>query len=470
MRVLRSLLFLAAFLSVVSMRSLGQSQLLLPYNSSVFQATWENPAARPLFRISVGIPVLSSLEVGAISNGFTLKDVTELRGDGKLYLLPNELLNQLGQRKSHLQYVEASADLLHFRFAWREWFFWFAARHITNQSLLYSKDLFELVIKGNDAFVGRAVDLSTTRISVMMYNEMTLGLSQVRERLAWGARLSFLSGMSNAHFEPDRFEVAISGEPESLYTHTLNVNACAHTSNLPLDENNKPDLAHFAEPEYWTNMKYINPANPGFALAAGVTYRPERNTNISFSFSDVGLIYWGDQLTEYSLMRDSVEFRGLTGFSKLLRDGVLSWDLLTTDFFSEFQLNPEFKLDAPSYTTWLSPRMHLSATYDLASQTTAGLSFSAILHQKRFYPSATMSIQQAYSNLVSAQVAVSYNQWSILNFGGALVFTPGPVQLYVICDNIFGLVKPKSMNATSLRFGLNLVFDPIYPNAQLTHR
>ena len=59
----------------------AQSQMLLPYNDILFQSTWENPAVRPMHRFSVGLPILSSIEVGVINNGFKLSDVSEKDGE-----------------------------------------------------------------------------------------------------------------------------------------------------------------------------------------------------------------------------------------------------------------------------------------------------------------------------------------------------------------------------------------------------
>lgn len=462
MKLLKHSISLALLLLAFCLQSHGQSQLLLPYNESIFQCTWENPAARPQHRFSVGLPALSSVEVGAINNGFTMSRVSEAR-DGKLYVDPNALLEEVSRRRINQQFLEASVDLLHFRMHWREWYFWFGARHISRETTMYSRDLIELAVKGNKPLVGRSVDLSRTRFNTTLYNEYTVGASQVKEKLVWGARISFLTGIANGYLRPKSALLSISDKQEDLYAHTLVADGSLLTSGVPLDENGEVDLSRLPS-------KLFGARNPGFALAGGVSYRPERRVNITFSFSDLGMIAWGDELAEYRLEQNKIFFDGFSGLSAVLREKRVHWNSLTDEIKSPFKLDSVAKTNGRSYTTWLSPKFHLLVTYDMARWTRAGLSFSSIVHEGVFYPSATMSIQQSYSNWVSAQVAVSYNQWSILNFGASLVFKPGPLQFYVVCDNIYGLAKPKDLNATSLRVGMNVVIGPLYPNSKLTHR
>ena len=101
---------------------------------------------------------------------------------------------------------------------------------------------------------------------------------------------------------------------------------------------------------------------------------------------------------------------------------------------------------------------------------TAGLSAAMTIHEGQVYPSFTASIQQGYSALVSGQLAVSYNQLSFLNVGGALVFSPGAYQFYLISDNLYGMLNPIDLKATNLRIGMNIVIGPLYPNSQLTQK
>ena len=143
----------------------AQSQMLLPYNDFVFQSRWENPAVRPMHRFSVGLPILSSIEAGMINNGFKLSDVSEKDGEW-LNVDLAQGSDALRGGRAYQQYAEAQIDLLHFRMKWRDYFFWLGARNVTTQTFGYGRDLFDLVYRGNGAFVGKELTLNKATLDV----------------------------------------------------------------------------------------------------------------------------------------------------------------------------------------------------------------------------------------------------------------------------------------------------------------
>ncbi len=466
MKMYRKLLLTLCSVLALSAAANAQTQMLLPYNNPIFQSTWEQPAVRPWFRFSIGLPVISSIEVGVINNSFALADVTEEK-DGNLVLVQNKLLDEIDKHKSGLIYQELGVDLLHFRMQWRDWFFWFGARNVTQQSLTLTKDFLNLVGRGNAHFVGETIDLTKTRLDQVNYHEFSFGFSRLMEKWTFGFRASLLTGQINSHFISKKAEIHVS-DGDDLYAHKFELDGSLYTSSFPKDDEGNISLDGFDAKEF----KYVNFNNPGFALAGGVTFKPERNTTLEFSFSDVGMIFWNDSLSTYTPKdAQNYEFRGFSGMKRMLYERHLDWDLLNHDELeNHLGLDSVKKVDGESYYTWLSPKFHLIVKYKLARATEAGISFSSIIHQGRFYPSATMTITQGVSDIFFAQAAISYNQRSFLNVGGSLVFNPGPLQFYVVCDNVLGIVNPKLLKATNIRLGMNIILGPRYSNMELTHK
>lgn len=454
-----------ALLGISTLAS-AQQQMLLPYNNPIFQSTWENPAVRPWFRYSIGLPFLSSIEVGAINNGFMLGDVvTDV--DGKWVLKPSLVLEELKKHPTSMEYMEFGVDLLHFRMQWRDYFFWLGIRNVTQQSYTMPKELAILALEGNKPLVGETINLNDMHLDLMNYHEFTLGFSKIMENWTFGVRASFLTGQANLQYAANDASLYISDNTDDLYSHTFNMDARLNTSGMPKDEDGYPSPQSLDPAKF----KYVNFSNPGFALAGGVAYKPEKNTELTFSFSDVGMIAWGSDLATYQTNETKYKYDGVHGLNRILYERDLNWNLLeTSSVRNAFTLNEEKQKRGEAYRTWLSPKFHLMATYNLARATKAGLSFSSTIHQGHFYPSGTMSITQGISDLFFAQAAVSYNQRSFFNVGASLVFNPGPLQFYVVTDNLLGLIKPSIMTATNVRLGMNIVFGPRYKNTLLTHR
>lgn len=463
MKIIKRMAVLLGLSLLMVTAAQAQSQLLLPYNDLLFQATWENAAARPMHRFSVGLPVISSVEAGVINNGFRLKNVSR-SADGKLILDLNKMYDAIGKHKFGQQYSELQFDVFHFRMAWRDWFFWAAMRNVTTETFLYDKDFIGLIYEGNAQYVGKKADFSSLGVEIRNYNEITLGVAKHMEKWSFGARLSFLTGLVAMHTDIKEFTLEIEDEQGRLFHHTLVADGAISTSCFPRDAKGMPSTKNIN----WKERNWFNLKNPGAALGGAVSYRPVKGLNLTLAFSDLGFIDWTDSIGTYKLTNNQKEFdRVVDG----VRDKVFKKkDLVFYDLKDFLEIDSTATKEGDRFTTWLSPRFHLMGTYEFGYGSRVGASFSGILHQKKFYPSATLTFQQYISTILGLQVSWSYNQRSALNFGAGLVFNPGPVQFYVVTDNFLGAINPKLVRATNVRVGINLVFGPLYPANKLTHR
>ena len=212
-------LLACAFLGLLAAAGVkAQTQMLLPYNDLAFQSSWANAAVRPMHRFSIGVPVLSSIEVGLINNAFSLRSVSELRGSTR-FLLPDKLSSEMQNYKTSQEYFEMGIDILHFRMAWRRWFFWFGWRNQTTQSLVYPTELVRLGVEGNKWLVGNRLDMNDLRFDVTNYNELTLGASHPYEDWIFGGRISFLGGSVNGNLVADNLGLTITEENEKFCAH-----------------------------------------------------------------------------------------------------------------------------------------------------------------------------------------------------------------------------------------------------------
>lgn len=467
MKIIKRMAVLLGFVLLGVTGAHAQSQLLLPYNDMIFQSTWENPAVRPMHRFSVGLPVISSVEFGLINNGFRLKSVSQVR-EGRMYINLGKIYESVEKYKHGQQFSEVSFDVFHFRMAWRDWFFWAGMRNTTTETFLYDKDLIGLIYKGNKQFMGTKGDFSATGVEIQNYNELTLGFSKIMDKWTFGVRASFLTGLAALHTDINEFSLAVEGEEGRLFHHTLAVDGGVSTSCFPRDERGIPTTEPLKDLKYWKERSWFNFKNPGAALAGAVSYRPIKGLTLTLAFSDLGFIDWTDSVGTYKLKKDEGEFdRVVNG----IRDKVFNDGELTYNSFNDFlEIDTASAQNGTRFTTWLSPKFHLMGTYEFARGSIVGASFSGIVHQKQFYPSATVSFQQYIGTILGLQASWSYNQRSALNFGAGLIFNPGPVQFYIVTDNFLAAINPKLVKATNVRVGINLVFGPLHPANKLTHR
>ena len=310
----RRLLLFALVIAGCCGASQAQTQMLLPFTEPIFQSTWANPAAQPLHRFSVGLPVLSSVEAGVVHNGFTIASVGTLRG--RRWYIDGEKLEKAVANQSNMLYGEAQVDLLHYRMAWRNWFFWFGARTVADTTVFYPSDLVNAAVHGNNAYLGKELDMTGLDVISKAYSEFTLGASTFFGDWGVGARVSLLNGIFCGEAKPGKLAIEVGDDKADMYKHTVHVKGTVRTAGVPYRSNGRPD---FSDLKNNIPSRILNLGNPGVALSAGVSYRPERHTKITFSFSDLGFIHWGNKLgalapksADYTLARCSIR-RGSFG-------------------------------------------------------------------------------------------------------------------------------------------------------------
>src|SRR5690554_6677424 len=90
--------------------SKGQSELNLPYLNSVYQASYSNPAAKPMYKFSLGLPGISSLYSGVTNTAFKYYEIERVKDTLNL----NKIVS--AAKKNNYIYTGVNIDLFHLRF------------------------------------------------------------------------------------------------------------------------------------------------------------------------------------------------------------------------------------------------------------------------------------------------------------------------------------------------------------------
>ena len=456
---------------LASLVALPQSDLGLTYFGNIFQSTYLNPTARAEHTLSIGLPMLSSVNVQGIHNGFVPKSISywdtvtdSLIIDPKL--IPDALKEQ------NMLFANAGIEILHVRLKIYNWDFWFATRQNHEVSFFYPKDLFRFAVEGNGSMVGGEIDFTPLGLNASIYREYTVGLSTEMNKWVFGGRLSLLQGLSNAYMKPTSLKLSID---DDMYAHTVNADATLYTSGMPVDFVSTEDAELFS-PEFNTdkfgNTDYLIDyftrfRNPGFALSGGVSYKYDQRTTFTFSFSDVGFISWSDS-TKHANISGDATFDGFDALSDYLYNKSFNVDSLIDGFIGNF----DDQTFTGAYTTWLSPKFYLMANYQLAKRTNLAVQFYTTVNRK-VYPAFTIGASQGLGRAFNLMLSASFNQRTASNFGFGLLVKPGPVQIYMMADNyFFPTSKNNALTFTNVnfRFGINLVFGRVKTQQGLPYR
>ena len=176
--------------------------------------------------------------------------------------------------------------------------------------------------------------------------------------------------------------------------------------------------------------------------------------------TDLGFIHWGNKDFRYNFYQDArFTWEGADISNSVNKDnvGYISIDSAFTKLTDQLKDSLQLRSRGKAYTTMVSPKLYLGATYQLNRTFYVGGLFRASLVDKMFIPSLTASVNGRLMRNVSASVSYSITRGSYVNLGAGLTAKLGPFQLYLETDNLLACNYTNTQSANA-RFGINLLF------------
>jgi len=421
----------------------GQSDRSLYFLPIVPQKHTLNPAYIPDYKFYVGVPVLSSVKT-SFENTLKYDEVFKEDGDS-LYLDRDYIMSNLKDKNSlNFNLME---EYLIFGFKVNKNYFHFRVADLVNANLTITKDLVELILygNGNENLIGKHIDLSGNAINLTYYREYQLGYSrQVNEKLNVGASLKYLQGIASVYTE--KSDVSFYTDPVD-FTLTAQSNFIINTSSPWRGEGE-------ARPESLSP----NSDNPGFAIDLGGEYKVDDKIEVSASLLNLGSITWKSDLKNYATEDSSNEivFNGFD-ISEYFTQGELNQERINNVMDS---IKDEFGIveNTAKYKTPLPTFLNLAGTFHLTSHDHFGLLFRHQFLKDLGWTTATLGYTRTFGRNVNLSLTNSIIETSFLNPGVGFAANLGPVQLYMLTENVIAPINLQTTKMFVFRFGVNLVF------------
>jgi hypothetical protein len=261
--------------------------------------------------------------------------------------------------------------------------------------------------------------------------------------LILGGRFKYVSGTAHGHFR--RFDASLQSD---IFEWKIQTDILAETSGFQT-------IQGF---DSLRPAQFFNSGNPGFAVDLGATYL-WKNWNFSASVLNLGSIKWTQDLKMYQ--------------SK----GEFTWDGADIDennqeidfgqILDSLQEALEFKeIDPYSYRNALPMHIMASVQYNVTPKHSFAVNYQGTLWKGNHYPSFGVNYFGNFARRFNMIVGYSWLAGGANNIGLGLTAALGPVQLFLMSDNIYGALQPVNLSATSIRVGLNLVFFDPKPSQQ----
>jgi hypothetical protein len=443
-----SFLLLFLFVGCITSPIAAQQELFLASQQNHVYNSLTNPAAWPKDkRWYIGLPgiALDANHSGSITfNDFIQKD------GGKRILNMDQLIDKLdAQNTIHVDQrtetfslgVKATKHLgLHMYHAIR-----------TTADIAYPKNALQLLWQGNAQFIGESVQIDP-RLSLGAYNEFGLGGNWQTDKWSVGGRLKYYSGI--AMVETKRFEASVFTDPD-IYQLTLGsdiqiVSAGAIKSIDTTSNGFDVQLLEF-------DRKQLISKNNGFGVDLGASFKVSEKLTVSASALDLGAsINWKDDTKQF-------ESKGTYNYAGVFFDG-------NTFLDDQGQINVDTQLDslreAFQFTTTnttskqkLPARFYASANYQMNDRVDFG--FAASTSKNYFSESLYgLGVSVGYKPVKWLKIGtmLSTSDHNAVQLGSLITASLGPVQMYLISDDVLSAFTPKARPSVQLRYGFALLF------------
>lgn len=451
----------------------AQNDMIIQGMRIIPQSFYSNPAFVPQCRFHFGMPGISSLYMGTGHNGFNAKNVISVNSLDSVELDIESMLNSM--KKNNYVFLEANEELLSFGFKIKDKHYVnFAVTERAFARVSYPKDLMEFAFYGNGAMLDQTLDIGNFRITENHYREFAFGYSYLYDDIwTFGARAKILFGMSNINTRRTDITLHTEGEFFDITATSdilINTNEIDNMSDSTIDEKQYPG-------DYLTLTK-----NMGLGFDFGATYKLDDKITFGLSVLDLGYISWKSnpmnlvsQNPGGSFTYDGVDIsefmdQGDSAFLQDLEDSLIDIFMVDTTY--------------EKYKTSLNTRIHASAFYKVTKNDYVSAMVRMHFYDRKVHPSFSLAYMRKFGDIWHLTGTYSIVNRNYANFGIGMSLKLGPVQLYMLTDNIFGpiiwnryswieekedefgvttfepqkLTLPRNWKYMNVHFGMNFVF------------
>jgi len=462
------LFFLGFFL--VSFAMLGQNKQVLYDFVEIPQAAMVNPGVLTDFQWYGGITALSGIYVQAGSSGISVNDIfandgldinDKIRDRAIAAMITRDEINSTFQ-----------LELLNFGFRGRNPDnFYTAGIYIEGDVITYwPQDLAILAYEGNVDRLNQRFDLGDLKTRGEMVNVFHFGLNKkVNNGLTVGFRGKLYSSMLDFNSTKNKgFFVTREGQNNS-FENTLNADMRSRSSGF----NEITDAADDGTlPSALTKRAFFG-GNLGLGIDLGFTYQLNEQTILTGSLLDLGFIYHKNDTFNYTLKGNTTA----EGIEAILPDEISNPD---TDFWEDFIDEIPLEEDQKNYVAFAPTKLYASIRYNfgepldtrvncecglngfsnsLRSKYTNSLGGQLFMINRPRGPQAALTAfyQRRFGNFMAIKAAYTVDKFSYTNLGLGLNLQTGPVNIYVMADNLLAYRNIAASHYASFQLGLNII-------------
>ena len=457
-------------------------QLLYDFNE-IPQALMLNPGMKTSQQWHTGIPVLSGLSFQAATSGVTVNDLFADDGVDFTTKVQERLLDVMTQKDDFSSTSQIEGFNVGFRGRNRpDDYYSFGMYGEMDIISYWPKDLAILAFEGNGGNnIGRSFDLGDLKLRGEMVNVFHFGINRkVNNTLTIGARAKLYSSIFQFQSTKNSGSFRTVEGQNNIYTSTIVADMQLQTAGVKgfydiIDEDTgttqKDVTSLFTE-------RVLLGGNLGLGFDMGFTHHLNPQTTITGSILDVGFIYNSKDVWNYT-------FEGVAsteGITVFLPEDI---DDVDNDLWQELVDEIDAALphgeNQSGYISFRPIKAYGSIRYDWGEarnslfdncgcginaggrtnsdfyRNSVGGQLFMIKRPRGVQAALTGFYQKRLGRTLSLKTTYTVDKYSWTNIGLGLNLQAGPINFYVLGDNLLSYGNIADSHYASLQFGFNII-------------
>lgn len=431
MKVSTKHMLVGAFVTAASLAH-GQSMISAYNFERVGEFHMANPSAYQPYRAVVGIPGIGMQSTYVHNSSFDLAPVISsgLNGNESIeYILDNV---SEGDRLL----IDQTMDIAYVGFRTGKGF-WSLGVQVKNQvSFEYPVEILNLAYYGSVPLNGQ-INMSNNETTLNSYLTYHVGYQHelMDGKMRVGGRLKYLSGL--AHMSSTRTD--LQG--------TFNSDVWTFNTDI---ETRVATVLNVDDPEFTGVNTFLFSDNKGYAFDLGVSYEVMPNLEVSIAALDIGSVTWSTNTRTYA-SKGQYTWEGVE--YSYGEEGSMNGDSILNDIVDALN----FQETAGGSFTQALPRSYMAgARYQLHPKHGFGATYQLNQWGDRTFNTFGVSYIGNWSKWFSFYANYAVIDGDNLNVGVGFSLNLGPIQLYLLTDDVMSAQLSKDLNMANIRFGMNV--------------
>lgn len=424
------------------------------------QSNQINPAFFPSNKIYIGVPVLSSINLG-VSNSFSLADALETRNGSTQIDLDN--LTRAFQNNGSFKF-NTQLDILSAGYKIGDYHYITANfLEVIQLQVAYNNGLFNLAKYGtaDSLTLGTNVTINNFGPKLMHYSKIGIGYTyEGKDKSSFGIRPNLYFGKGYVNTLNSEITLYTSSAIDRLSVNAdVTVQSAGSTilsSVLQFDD---------SSPSFNVGQYALNFRNGGFGIDMGATTNVDETMTLSASLIDLGFIRWAKEPRTHLLKNVEVDFTGIDALALVggndqesEGDSSTAIDTIIASIVDQILIRE----DKNGYTTWLPTKLYLAGEWHIDEALDLMFLIKTEVIDGRLTQSLTTGGNVKVGKALNFGLTYSITNGTYDNIGFGMGVNIGPVQFYLISDNLYDLTQLDYARQMNLRFGFN--FRPVGKN------